>query len=238
MEYTDWFPIHTHILELEQRGIISRTFRRLDPNRQKTIINAILEQAIEQGPAAFNIKLVAKRAGVSIGSLYTYFPNREGVQDFVIELCTYFTCESLKTYTPALIALPLPEALHAYIQGGLEWSSLQTTFIQFLARAAYTGDPNLSERLVRPVAETMLQITRQLLQAAQQRGEIAPHADLEACARAVNALLITLGDSQILPYLNTYFQVSDQQVTFERVCTAAIHLVTAGLNFPSKAGEQ
>jgi hypothetical protein len=73
--------------------------------------------------------------------------------------------------------------------------------------------------------ETMLEI----LAVARARGELRPGLDLEAAARAVNAWLIALGDSQLLPYLNAYFQVSDEAVSFERVLESVMDLLAYGL---------
>jgi hypothetical protein len=38
-----------------------------------------------------------------------------------------------------------------------------------------------------------------------------------------------LGDSQITPYLNTYFQVSDDKVSFERTLDAGLDMILRGL---------
>jgi AcrR family transcriptional regulator len=70
MSDTDWQSFQPYISQLEQEGIVTRTFRRLDPDRQEAVFNAILEEAIEKGPASLNIKEIARRAGISIGSLY------------------------------------------------------------------------------------------------------------------------------------------------------------------------
>ena len=61
----DWTIIYTHILKLEQRGIVTSTFRRLDLDRQQAVLTAILEEAIEKGPADINVTQIAERAGVS-----------------------------------------------------------------------------------------------------------------------------------------------------------------------------
>jgi hypothetical protein len=42
-EFTfDFLPV---IMELEKQGLVTRTFRRLDPDRQAAIIKAILDEA-------------------------------------------------------------------------------------------------------------------------------------------------------------------------------------------------
>jgi AcrR family transcriptional regulator len=224
-----WPNYPTCLLDLEQQGKITRTFRRLDPERQRLILDAILIEAAEKGPAALNIKAVAKRAGVAVGSLYQYFPDRDGMLDFAIELCVRYMNEIFTMSRPYLLAMPLAEALQSYLSVGIEWGQTETGMVRFFGRAAYQGDPDLVERVVRPIATVMRDMIRDLLVQAAERGEIRADVDMEAAARLVNLLTIAFGDSQLLPYLNNYFQASDEGISPERVGAALIPLVLQGI---------
>jgi TetR/AcrR family transcriptional regulator len=231
MRLSDWKQIHAHILELEQQGIVTRTFRRLDPERQQTILLAIVDEAVDKGPASLNIKQVAERAGVSVGSLYTYFPNRDGLLSFVVEVAVRFVADAFQEFRPILLALPLRDALTAYVAGGVEWSRMYGGMLKLFARAAYMGDPELDDRLVRPVADILRQMVADMLAQAAARGEIREDVDIEATARIIHALTIAVGDSQLLPYLNTYLQVTDEDedVSPERALEALTALILEGV---------
>jgi AcrR family transcriptional regulator len=231
---SDWQYFQPYISQLEGEGKVTRTFRRLDPERQEAVFNAILEEAIEKGPASLNIKEIARRAGVSIGSLYQYFPNRDGLLDFAVELCTRSTIAMFQEYKPMMAAMPLKEALNAYLMGGLEWGQTATGLVRFFGRAAYQGDPDLAERVVRPIATIMRETMQEILKQAQTRGEIRQGVDIEAMARVVNALIIAIGDSQLLPYLNNYFQVTDKKVRLERISNALLELIEHGIAAEAK----
>jgi len=207
----------------------TRTFRRLDPERQQAVINAILDEATEKGPASINIKQVALRAGISVGSLYQYFPSRDGLLDFAVELCLRFTKGMFLEYRPVLAAMPLKDALSAYMLGGLEWGETAMGLVRFLGRAAYQGDPDLADRVVRPIATLMRETLQEILAQAVKRGEIRPDVDIDAAIRIVNSLTIVIGDSQLLPYLNTYFQVSDDTVPPERIMAALVEFILHGI---------
>jgi AcrR family transcriptional regulator len=233
---SDWTKIHTHILQLEQKGLVTRTFRRLDPARQQVVIDAILEEAVEKGPASINIKEVARRAGVSIGSLYMYFRNREGLLAFAVELCVRFMVDMFDAVGPMMAALTLREGLTMYLSGGIEWSQTMTGLIMFFARAAYQGDPGLGEQVVRPVADSMRKTVGDMLTQAIARGEVRADIDLEATTRVIHALIIAVGDAQLLPYLNTYFQVVGEDVTPERTLKAMLDLVMSGIGTKNRKG--
>jgi AcrR family transcriptional regulator len=235
-EPTLWAQIHRHILELEREELVTRTFRRLDPERQEAILFAILDEAAEKGPSAANIKQVAERAGVSVGSLYTYFPDREAMLAFAVQVCVRFVTQAFGEYRPFLAALPLHEALEAYLSGGVEWSRMHVGLLRLFARAAYQGDPELAEPLVRPIADLLREMVHEILSQARERGEVRPDVDLEAAARLVHALTIAVGDSQLLPYLNAYFQVMDDGMEPERIQSALAALVLEGIGAPRISG--
>ena len=231
---SDWTNFQPYISQLEQEGIVTRTFRRLDPDRQEAVFNAVLEEAVEKGPASLNIKEIARRAGVSIGSLYQYFPDRDGPLNFAVELCTRSTIAMFQEYKPMMAAMPLKEAMNAYLMRGLEWGQTALGLVRFFGRAAYQGDPDLAERLVRPIANIMRETMQAILTQAKARGEIRDDVDIEAAARVMNALMIVIGDSQLLPYLNTYFQVSDEAVSSERLVEALFGLLLHGIGAETK----
>jgi TetR/AcrR family transcriptional regulator len=226
----DWPQLAAYFPLFEQEGYLTRTFRRLDPQRQEAVLRAILDEAIRRGPASLNIKRVAQRAGVSVGSLYQYFGSRDRMLDFAVELCARYTVDSFNQYLPSLTAMPLRPALEAYLGGGIEWSVTQAGLIQFFARAAYQGDPALAKRLVIPIATAMRQMVQTILEQAAARGEIRSGVDLQNTARLINALMVAAGDSQLLPYLNNYFQVFDPAIPNERTLAVLYDLILTGIS--------
>jgi len=229
MNVSQWSQIHTHIFDLEQEGLVTRTFRRLDPNRQQAVLAAILDEAVERGPESLHIKQVAERAGVSVGSLYQYFDNRAGLVNFAVELCGRYLVDEFNRYRPLLVSMPLREGLTSYLTGGVEWSQMQVGLVQFFLRAAYQGDPDVGERLVRPIGATLREIVHQMLVEAQLRGEIRQDIDLEVTARIVNTLLIAVGDSLLLPYLDTYYQLSDGEIPLDHLLDTLLELILSGI---------
>jgi len=234
----EWVSIDSLIQELAREGRVTRTFRHLDPERQYAVVNAILAEAAARGPTEINIKEVARRAGVSVGSLYQYFGNRDGLLGFAVALSVGYTVGLFEQFGPELAALPLRDALHTYLMGGLEWGETEQGLVRFLCRAAYQGESELTASVVRPVADVMLNVVREMLRQAAERGEIDRDRDLEAAARVVNVMLIAVGDSQLLPYLNQYTRVSDDGVALDRVIDSMLSIIVDGLGRgPGPAGD-
>ena len=87
--------------------------RRKKPvqSRAKVTASAILEAAemiiIKEGYEKATTNFIAERAGVSIGSLYQYFPNKESIISAVIESTVSKIAVGVRTIMRESIELPL-----------------------------------------------------------------------------------------------------------------------------------
>jgi AcrR family transcriptional regulator len=217
------------IPDLENEDTVTRTFRRLDPEKRQAVLDALFEEAAEKGPSRLNIKQVAERSGASIGSLYQYFGSRENLVRFFTKIAVDSMVAMLRMGASYYKGMPARQALRSYLIDGIRLCQSQKSLTRFLTLAAYQGDEPTGESIVRPIAVVMREVVRDILRDGIERGEIRQDTDLEAAARVVNVLLIALGDSQITPNLNTYFQVSDQEVDFERTLDTALDILSQGL---------
>ena len=217
------------IPDLENEDSVTRTFRRLDPERRQAVLDALFEEAAEKGPGRLNIKQVAERSGASIGSLYQYFGSRENLVRFFTKIAVGSMVSLLRMAPASYKGMPVRKALRSYLMDGIRISQSQKSITKFLTLSAYQGDEEIGRSVVMPIAVVMREVTRDLLKTGMERGELRSDIDLEAASRAVNVLLIGLGDSQLVPNLNTYFQVSDKDISFERALDAALDMILRGL---------
>jgi AcrR family transcriptional regulator len=76
------------------------------------IRKATLELVREHGFAGLNTIDIAARAGVSVGSLYEYFPNREAILLSIYEDTIAELVSSIKVMLPNVLDEPLRKAIH------------------------------------------------------------------------------------------------------------------------------
>ncbi len=226
--FSDWTKYFNHLLELERSGVITRTFRRLDPERQKLILQSIMFEAVSKESAHIRIKDIADKAGVSVGSLYQYFPGRDCLLTFAVEMCSRYMSDLFDLTLPYLQELPLRDALQSYLSYGIQWGQTEINLIRFFGRAAYQNNSDELRAIVRPVGEKMRRLMEILLQNAAARGELRQDVDIPAAARLLHVLTVTLGDSHLLPYLDDYFQIGTDGMPFERAVTALLEWVEKG----------
>jgi AcrR family transcriptional regulator len=76
---------HTDKVSMAIKKSISTLKQRKNPSQERsqdtveTILEAAAHILVEEGYESFNTNSVSKKAGVSIGSLYQYFPNKESL---------------------------------------------------------------------------------------------------------------------------------------------------------------
>lgn len=99
--------------------------RKPQQARSIATVNAIIEAAFiavaERGTAATTTRHVAEIAGVSVGSMYEYFPNKEALFDAVGERFVEETMAMIQPLLPRLVKLPADEAVYTLL---MEFGSL------------------------------------------------------------------------------------------------------------------
>lgn len=130
--------------------------------RARVTVDAILEGAtrilVDEGLDKLNTNLVAKIAGVSIGTLYQYFPTKEAILTEIIRQKRKFLLDDLIAATQNMkheeFAETLDKLLLAAIANQLQWPKLARTLEYaeaFLPLEKETDE--LSKAIVKTVAE-------------------------------------------------------------------------------------
>ncbi len=192
---------------LEADGTVTRAFRRLDPERQRAVVGAIVAEVAARGVHGVQVKPVAERSGVAVGSLYQYFPKRDGMVAAAVGVAVGYLTAGLDDAAPAMAQLPLRDGLLAYLGVGVEWSAENSDLLRLFAHAAYGGSAEHAATVVRPVAEAMRRVLRALLEGARERGELRTDVDVETALRLVHVVTVAAGDAQLLPHLDEYYRL-------------------------------
>lgn len=88
--------------------------------RSRVTVDAIRQAALDlaerDGFGAAGTHEIAARAGVSIGSLYQYFPNKEAIYLSLYEQTVATAVGEIKTHMPAILDAPLEQAVRGTIK--------------------------------------------------------------------------------------------------------------------------
>jgi AcrR family transcriptional regulator len=99
-------------------GRHERFLPRKTPRQQRSrmsvdsIKKSALELAMTRGPRAITTEEIAARAGVNIGSLYQYFPNKDAILFALYEDASARLLDRMKALTADIFDLPLEKAAY------------------------------------------------------------------------------------------------------------------------------
>jgi AcrR family transcriptional regulator len=122
---SNYSHFHSHLPAIAQHAPQILVSLRKKPlqSRSKATVEAVLTAAArileERGLAGFNTNAVAERAGVSIGSLYQYFPSKDAVLVALMEQSLTMFSEDLSEAIDGAPGDSLAEDLKFMLQMGL-----------------------------------------------------------------------------------------------------------------------
>jgi AcrR family transcriptional regulator len=167
----------------------SPKFRRRKAERPDEIVAAALAVFAEKGFAAARLEEIARRAGVSKGAIYLYFPTKEDVFRAVVE----------QAVAPNLALL------HGLASADGEFAELVRAVTQHLARLADTTPLGAVAKMVVGEARNFPEVARiwhdrliapaltaltALIGAAQARGEVRPGDPKLYAAQLIGPLML------------------------------------------------
>ena len=166
----------------------STRWRRRKDDRPSEIIAAALACFAERGFAATRLEDVARNAGVTKGTLYLYFPNKEELFKAVVRrtiVAGIAQGESLVEQSPD----PTPVLLRRLIEHWLALQAAPASAIPKLVLSEAGNFPDLARFYLEEVVLRGTRLIRTLLQTGVERGEFRPMA-VEHAAICVVAPMI------------------------------------------------
>ena len=166
-------------------------WRRLPEERPKQILDAALAVFAERGLAAARLDDIAKRAGVSKGTIYLYFANKEELFRGVVRETVIAFIERGEAYFEAE---PDPErALVAWMEGHWAWICSDVfPAMHRLISSELRNFPDLAAFYATEVVGRAQRLVCDILERGMQTG-VFRRMDPLVAARMLSALLMTHG---------------------------------------------
>lgn len=199
--------------------------KRPRQSRSRTIVQSILAGALDRlatgGGDAEGLKIedVAARAGVAVGSVYDYFPNREGLLASAVAKVTEENLEKFEAVLVRVRPLPLREAITAVVE---------------FAFAMYLDNPQLTRSFVRLAnANALLPILVKSQDEVAQKlaADFERRADVRVADREVAAWLMV---NTLMGAIQTVVWDDDPRLARERIAAAWVDMAHAYLTCPAR----
>ena len=137
------------------------------------ILDAAEEVAAVRGLEATSTAAIAERAGVAVGTLYNYFPDREALLAALFKQRRDALLPRLVAVADATAHLPFEERLRAYLAGVARSFDEFRRFLRVAMAASAGARPRPRSAVLIEITETLTEILRPVL-----RGRAEEHAQM------------------------------------------------------------
>jgi AcrR family transcriptional regulator len=165
-------------------------WRRLPEERPQQILDAALAIFGERGLAAARLEDIAKRAGLSKGTIYLYFPNKEELFREVIRHTIIAQIERAERELAAATQQSASETLGEFVRG--YWGFLRSPNFAALFRlihAELSNFPDLARFYGREVIERVFRLVSSIVERGVRSGEFRS-IDPAVAARMLGPMLL------------------------------------------------
>jgi AcrR family transcriptional regulator len=203
-------------------AVPSTRWRRRKDARPGEIVAAALACFAERGFAATRLDDVAKRAGVTKGTLYLYFPNKEDLFKAVVRqsvVANIAFSEAFVDESPESAPVVL-EQLVARLSAAV---MAPASAIPKIVIAEAGNFPDIARFYLEEVIHRGLGLFRKLLKLGIARGEFAP-MDVDATAYCIVAPMV-MG----MLWRHSFERHEERPFDADAMCRAQLHLVSRGL---------
>ncbi|HQZ11729.1 MAG TPA: TetR/AcrR family transcriptional regulator [Devosia sp.] len=167
--------------DTEQRG---PKFRRRAEARPDEVLDAALDLFMEKGFAATRVEDIAKRAGLSKGAVYLYFPSKEKILEGLVHRALVPVAESALAYAtgydgdPRLVITMMMKLIATRL------SDPKVNAIPALIVREVRTFPELAEMYRREVLDRVLPVAEGLIRRGVEQGYFRP-VDPELTIRSI-----------------------------------------------------
>jgi TetR/AcrR family transcriptional regulator len=176
----------------------TRTFENISPEKREKILSIAVSEFADLGFTNANTNEIARKAQISVGSLYKYFPTKE---DFFLSVVN-FAEEQLEAILKDILDPPSPleEKIEKIIRTILHHSRINRNLIKLYNEMTSQKNTDLIKRLSTQMESISAQYYKEMIREAKIQGTIPEDIDEDLQAFLLDNLFITLQFSYSCDY--------------------------------------
>jgi len=177
---------------------MSPTFKNLSPEKQQRILRAAAEEFAENGYENAKMNTIAHAAGVSVGSLYKYFENKQDMYLIVIQRSVAEMDQLLGML--AVEDVDVMVKAERIIREIQQFSRRDQLLMKLYHGATSENDPVLAANFAKAIETAAARIYRQAIRQAQETGDARKDIDADFAAFMLHSIFMTLQFSYACAY--------------------------------------
>jgi TetR/AcrR family transcriptional regulator len=178
------------------------TFRHLPPDKQERVLDAALAEFADQGYQGASLNRLVAQAGIAKGSLYQYFPNKEGVFYYVFQYALKLVRRTLTEVKEETLAEGFFTRLEKSLLAGVRFLREHPRIYNLYLKIQFDRNVPFRNELMAAVRRHATEYFASLVRRAQARGELRPGVPEAATLFLLDALFDRFLQAVALPALD------------------------------------
>jgi AcrR family transcriptional regulator len=176
----------------------TETFEKISDSKRKTILEAAVIEFSSKGFNAANINVIAKNAGISIGSMYQYFDSKENL--FLTAIDDGYRIIEYSLSEVDLINGTIFDKLEEIIKHIQKYSREFSLLNQLYLEATTQGMAEMSKKLSLKMETVSSKFYNAVLTSALNEGTLDPEISIETASFCIDNILLLLQFSYSTEY--------------------------------------
>lgn len=150
------------------------TFKHLPPDKQERVLDAALEEFADRGYHQASLNRVVAQAGIAKGSLYQYFPNKEGIFRHIFQYALSLVRGTLMDVKDETREEDFFTRLEKSLLAGVRFSREHPRIFSLYLKIQFDKNVPCREEFLAAVRRHAAEYFASLVRRAKARGELRP----------------------------------------------------------------
>lgn len=178
------------------------TFRHLPPDKQERVLDAALAEFADRGYQAASLNRMVAQAGIAKGSLYQYFPNKEGIFSYIFQYALKLVRRTLTTVKEETLEENFFVRLEKSLLAGVAFSREHPRIFSLYLKIQFDKNVPFREEFLAAVRRHATEYFASLVRRAQSRGELRPGVPRDAVLFLLDAVFDRFLQAVAVPALD------------------------------------
>ncbi len=187
---------------LRQEEATRATFRQLPPDKQERVLDAALTEFADRGYQAASLNRLVAQAGIAKGSLYQYFPNKEGIFRHIFQFALSRVERTLTAVKDETLGESFFVRLEKSLLAGVAFLREHPRIFGLYLKIQFDKNVPFREELLAAVRRHASEYFGSLVRRAGARGELRPGVPEAAVLFLLDALFDRFLQAVAVPSLD------------------------------------
>ncbi len=206
------------------------TFRHLPPDKQERVLEAALTEFADQGFQAASLNRMVAQAGIAKGSVYQYFPNKEGMFRFIFENALALVRHTLLQVKEETLEHGLFTRLEQSLLAGVRFLKEHPRIFSLYLKIQFDKNVPFRDEFLAAVRRHASEYFGSLVRRARARGELRPGLPEETMLFLLDAVFDRFLQAAAIPALDPTLGLHQaDEAALQRRIRQLVNLLRDGL---------